>query len=170
VTAHDAAIRYACVAQFYAREAALLDTRALFDWVELFEDAAPYLVHGYKRAQLPTGRSGTSVAATLLYEDDKDFLRKRAERFLNTNLAHAERPPSVTRHLVSNVLIEEDRGDEVVAATAFAVFQTRLESDAVTFFGRREDLLVPTEDTFLIRSRRVWLDHSVLDRALTVLF
>lgn len=161
---------YASVAQFYAREAAMLDERRFFDWVDQFVDGAIYQVFSRVRIQARPGRVASNATPALLVDDDKDFLRKRAERLLNTNMAHAERPPSMTRHLITNILLgdETESGRQVEAG--FAVFQSRLDTDASTFFGHRLDVLVATDTGFRIAERRVTLDHSVLSRTLTVLF
>ena len=50
------------------------------------------------------------------------------------------------------------------------VYQSRLERTEKIFVGRREDLLRPEKDSFLIVSRTVVLDQSLLPRSITIFF
>jgi 3-phenylpropionate/cinnamic acid dioxygenase small subunit len=162
---------YARVAQFYAQEASLLDDRLLYEWVDLFSDEVRYRIHALERHQASSGRAPVlRNRPVLLFEDDKAFLRKRAERVLDTGFAHAERPPSVSRHLITNILIEDDAGSPHTVRSSFVVFQARLEKDRASFFGSRVDQLDVTDDEIRIAGRDVVLDQFVLDRSVTILF
>ena len=67
--------------------------------------------------------AGAGELAYTLFDEDKSSLVARVRR-LDTGLAHVEEPRSLTRHLISNVLVREtDAPDEVIAESNFSVFQ-----------------------------------------------
>jgi len=79
-------------------------------------------------------------------------------------MAWAEDPPSRTRHLITNVVVEPDSGtdDEYRVDSNFLVYRNRLETEVDLFAGSRTDLLRRTPDGFRIASRRIVLDQNVL--------
>lgn len=158
------------VERFYFREAMLLDDRRLLEWVELFAEDATYTVSLHDKLLFRIRPSGPEADHTeVLHSDDKPFLRVRAQRLLETALAHAEKPPSVTRRMVGNVLVD-DAGSHLEVRSNFTVYQARFHMYETTFFGTRTDLLHPREDGYLIARRQVLLDQFTLPRTLTIFF
>jgi 3-phenylpropionate/cinnamic acid dioxygenase small subunit len=154
---------------FLYREARLLDERQLLDWVELFAEDGEYLLYVREKVQRHPRGAERVAGSQLLFKDDKRFLRIRAERILETQLAHAEKPPSVTRRLISNVEVD-DEGEVIKAHSNFVVYQARLDFDDFTFFGGRDDTLQRDGDHFRILRRLAVVDQFVLSRSLTILF
>jgi dibenzofuran dioxygenase subunit beta len=157
------------VEQFLFHEAGLLDERRLHEWLDLFTDDVKYSV--YVRAKIQRGSENQSIGsapAEILYEDNKEFLTLRVRR-LETGMAHAEKPPSITRHLITNVRIKE-YSDQVTARSNFQVYQARLELDDFTFYGQREDRLRRANGAWRIAERTTILDHILLPRTLTIFF
>jgi len=158
------------VEQFYYREAQLLDDRQLLEWVGLFSDDTTYTVSIHEKLMHRAQPSGPEADHTeVLHSDDRPFLEVRARRLLETSLAHAEKPPSVTRRLIGNVMVSA-ADDGLAVRSNFMVFQARFHMYETTFVGTRYDLLQVSGDDFLIRSRRVVLDQFTLARTLTVFF
>src|SRR5690348_15691474 len=95
------------IEQFYYREAELLDSRRLYEWLELFSDDCTYAVAG--RLQAEAGAVEKPAEPRIIYHarDDKQFLTLRVKR-LDTGFAHVEEPPSFTRRIVGNVQIENE--------------------------------------------------------------
>ena len=158
------------VEQFLYREARLLDDGQLHEWLDLFTEDARYWMPS--RLTMQHRREGIyeeEEFAVALIRDDKDFLTKRVRR-LDTGLAHAETPPSRTRHLITNVEVVESAGDEVTAHSNFVVFQGRRDRMSYQFYGKREDRLRRVDGDWRIARRKVVLDHVVLPRGLSVLF
>jgi 3-phenylpropionate/cinnamic acid dioxygenase small subunit len=156
------------VESFLYREAWLLDERRFDEWLDLFTDDARYVLLMREKAQrAEPGPGGAPVQ--VLCDDDKRFLALRVRR-LDTNLAHSERPPSITRHLIAGVHVVAEDGDEVGVRSSFLVHQARLETDAYTFFGGREDRLRQVDGQWRIARRQAVLDHIHLPRALTIFF
>lgn len=158
------------VEQFLYREAALLDDRDLRPWLDLFADDARYAVF-FRETVQPRDLSSAAQSSpeVQLFEDDKRFLELRVRR-LETRLAHAEQPPSFTRHLITNVRVEPRDEIECAVRASFAVYQTRLDLAQNVFFGRREDLLRREDEGFRIVRRKVVLDASTVARTITIFF
>ena len=160
-------VQYA-IEQFLYREAWLLDERRFAEWLALFADDARYYLAERAKVQA-RGADGPATPEQVLYDDDKAFLALRVRR-LATNLAHSERPASITRHLIANVQVGAEEGDEVPVRSAFMVHQARLETDDYTFYGKREDRLRQVGGEWQIVRRRVVLDHIHLPRVITIFF
>jgi p-cumate 2,3-dioxygenase subunit beta len=107
------------VEEFLYREAQMLDRWELDTWLALFTDDAHYHV--------PTIGTAPEVGPenTLFYiADDHTRLRERVIR-LQKKGAHVEWPRSRTRHMVTNVLIDERGENELQVSAAFAVHRRR---------------------------------------------
>ena len=160
------------VEQFLFQEADLLDSCRFHEWLDLFTEDARYWVPVRESVQ---GQEGSfpdegSYAVTYM-NDDKSFLEQRIKR-LDTGLAHAETPPSRTRHYIANVRVQVDDGQtgEVTAYSNFIVYQGRRERTDYQFFGRREDRLRRVEGRWRIAHRSVFLQHAVLPRGVSIFF
>jgi p-cumate 2,3-dioxygenase beta subunit len=143
------------VEEFLYREAALLDAWKLDQWFSLFTEDASYHV--------PTVGTPPDVTPdnTLFYvADDYPRLRERVTR-LQKKTAHVEWPRSRTRHMVSNVLIEERSGDELLVSAAFSVYRFK-NGQADTYVGAYRYRLVAGEGHLRIREKRCMLDMDAL--------
>src|ERR687892_12333 len=101
--------------QFYIREAWLLDDRKFRDWLELFTDDVFYFMPRRRNVQRKDLMRELSEAGDLaIFEDDKTYLTMRVDR-LDTGMAWAEDPPSRTRHLIGNLVVEPLPNGEVKA-------------------------------------------------------
>ena len=92
--------------QFYIREAWLLDERKFKEWLDLFTEDVLYFMP--RRKNVPRRelhREVTSLGDLAVFEDDKRYLEMRVAR-LDTGMAWAEEPPSRTRHLIGNLVVE----------------------------------------------------------------
>jgi 3-phenylpropionate/cinnamic acid dioxygenase small subunit len=158
------------VERLLAYEAYLLDERRFADWLDLFTEDGTYSISVRELAQPPGEQNpSAAVAEPPLVNEPRDYLVTRVRR-LDTRLAHAEQPPSLTRHLVTNVLILEDRGVEARVASSFQVYQARLDISESIFFGKRDDLLRRVDGKWRIARRHAVLDASLLPRTLTIFF
>jgi 3-phenylpropionate/cinnamic acid dioxygenase small subunit len=102
--------------------------------------------------------------------ETKASLRGRAIKF-NSGRAWAEDPPSRTRHLITNIRVLDDNGEELRVASNFHLYRTRLKSEEDSWIGSRIDRLRrdrpggpggPETDTFRIAERTVYLEQTVL--------
>lgn len=151
---------------FLYHEAKLLDAYRFEEWLALFTDDARYWMPIAET--LEDGEEQAPVAGEwAMIEDSKGFLVKRYER-LNTGLAHSERPRSRTRRFVSNVLARPEGEGAVIAESNLLLFQSRRDKSESFFVGHREDRLVQMASGWKIAERRVYLDHRVMPRALSI--
>ncbi len=158
------------IERFLYDEAALLDERRFWEWLDLFADDARYWMPLREEIEgLPDGMYPEDQLAIAIIDDDKAYLKVRIQR-LDSGFAHAETPPSRTRHLVTNVRVMGVEGDEVLAQSYFHVYQSRLEPIDYQFSGRREDKLRNVDGRWQIASRKIVLDQRVLPRTLSTFF
>lgn len=158
-------------------EAWLLDERRLHEWLDLFTADATYSVGVREMVQGNEDKIAALGPADLpLTDEDKQFLTVRVKR-LETRLAHAEQPPSLTRHLITNVLLHDQPssgaasgGAELHVSSNFVVFQTRIDVADHTFFGKRDDLLRQVDGQWRIARRRVVVDKSPLPNVISIFF
>jgi len=151
------------VQQFLYKEAWLLDDRRFEEWLDLFTDDVFYFMpERMNRLPGDSAEELTKVGDLALFEEDKDSLRMRVAR-LRTGMAWAEEPPSRTRHVVGNVMVEPVEGEnEVKARSAFLLYRSRLEHDVDLFAGQREDILRRVDGEWKIARRNIVLDQAVL--------
>jgi 3-phenylpropionate/cinnamic acid dioxygenase small subunit len=97
--------------------------------------------------------------------DNRSRIGLRVKQFL-TGKRHAQTPPSRIRHLISNVEVLEDDGDEVRAGANFIVTESR-ERGLVTWAGRSEYTLRRADDGFAMARKKVVLVNN--DRELYTL-
>ena len=97
-----------------------------------------------------------------LLDETKASLRARIAR-LDTGMAWAEDPPSRTRHMISNVEVEEgDTASELKVYSNYLVYRTRGETEQDFYIGRREDVLRQVNSAWRIARRKIILDQNVL--------
>ena len=156
---------------FYIREAWLLDERRFTEWLDLFTEDVLYFMP--RRKNVPrreSHREVTPLGDLALFEDDKRYLEMRVAR-LDSGMAWAEDPPSRTRHLIGNLVVEPLDNGDVRAKTAFLVYRSHLETDQQLFAGSREDVLRPVDGAWKVAKRTIVLDANVLlDKNLSVFF
>ncbi|MBO0875666.1 MAG: aromatic-ring-hydroxylating dioxygenase subunit beta [Pseudonocardia sp.] len=105
------------VERFLYTEAALLDARDYPGWRKLFTPDGLYWI--------PSGADETDPGreVSIVY-DHAQFLAERVWR-LDSGLAYAQEPRSRTAHLVTNVQVVTERGDELEAHATFLVAEYR---------------------------------------------
>ena len=157
--------------QFYIHEAWLLDDRKFRDWLDLFTDDVFYFMPRRRNVQRKDlDRELSEVGDLAIFEDDKTYLSMRVER-LETGMAWAEDPPSRTRHLVGNLVVEPLANGEVAAKTGFILYRSHHEVDENIFAGSREDVLRQVDGEWKIARRVIVLDANVvLAKNLSVFF
>lgn len=156
------------ISRFLNHEARLIDERRFDEWLNLFTDDVRYWMPG---RTLRPGQEEVQEGDLALIDDNRQGLELRVRR-LGTGLAHAEQPPSRTRHLITNVEVEAGKTDqEVKVFCNFLLYKSRLEREEELFVGRREDILRKLDGQWKIASRRIVLDHNVIPgKSLSVFF
>jgi 3-phenylpropionate/cinnamic acid dioxygenase small subunit len=161
---------YLEVVNFLNLEAKLLDEGRFDEWLELLTEDVTY------RMPLTITREKSDLP---IYADDMEILsesihslRFRIER-LKTEFAWAEDPPSRTRHLVTNVMVEPGpSGDEVAVSSNFIVHWIRaIQPEGDLFIGHRRDRLRRVGGEWRLAAREMYLDTATLPaNGVTILF
>lgn len=148
------------IERFLSAEADLLDERRFDQWFDLLDEAATYtmetVVNGHQRVDR------NRPEHTYLFCDNKAQLSQRIAR-LRTGIAWSEEPPSRTRRLIGNVIVEPgEAAGRYAVRSNFVVFRSRQESDNTIFIGGRQDVLAERGRGFAIFSRRITIDQATL--------
>jgi 3-phenylpropionate/cinnamic acid dioxygenase small subunit len=157
------------IQQFLSHEAWLLDEHRLRDWLALLTDDIRYRMP-VRRNLGPGTRANADTADFCLFDDDKKSLEMRTMR-LETGMAHAEIPQSVTQRLITNVLGREaDRPGELEVRSNFLVYQERLGKHGSTYIGKRNDVFRAVDGGWQIARREIQLAQTVLPSTLSIFF
>ena len=163
------------VEQFLFREARLLDSRHLREWLDLLTDDVRYWMP-IRSNRYPANSKAISILDGSRYEEgdlskedelaildeDKDSLTRRIDR-LDSGMAWAEDPPSRTRHFVSNIEVEPGpRESELKVYSNFFMYRTRGETEEDFYVGSREDVLRREGGQLKVAYRKIVLDQTVL--------
>jgi len=152
------------IEDFYYLEAERLDNRKLREWFDLLADDIRYWMpirHNTLERPENIGDELSKPGEAFYFDDDKKSLKIRVERAYARN-AWAEMPPSRTRHLITNIRIKKDNGNETEVHSNFIVYRTRMETDQDMFVGERQDVLRRVDNGFKIAKRTIILDQAVL--------
>lgn len=143
----------AAIEQFLYREARLLDTGRLDDWLQLFTADGTYWIP--LEADQPDPYETSSIVF-----DDRKLLEARVRQYEHPR-AHARTPFMRTVHQVGNVTLlaeDADRGEVVVASTLLLV-EFRAERQRV-FGALCEHRLRRVDGVWKIAAKRVDLVNS----------
>lgn len=147
-------VTYEQIAEFLYLEADLLDDWRLDDWLGLYTTDARYAI---PCTDDPDGDPGRSL---MLIDDNRMRMEARVER-LNNRRAHREYPHSNLRHLVTNIRLGDQNGDEREVRASFTVWRFRQGTEK-HYVGSYFYRLVVGEDGIRIRFKRVVLDMTTL--------
>src|SRR5215475_4682359 len=157
-----AAVRQYEVERFYYDEAALLDAHRYQEWLALFSDDVHYFMPIRRtRMQRELDKEFTQPGEMAFFDDNKMLLAGRIAK-LQTGRSWAEDPPSRTRHLITNIRVVSDDGQQLEVESNFHVYRTRLKSDEDSWIGMRRDILRRVGGSFQIADRKIFLEQTVL--------
>lgn len=164
------------IEDYYLREADLLDDRRFDAWLETIAEDVHYWMpmRCYRRvgsaaAVMHPEKELTGPRDVSLFDESKATLVLRVAR-LKTGKAWAEEPPSRTRRLVTNIAASHAQDELMAVRSNIAIYQTRAHAEPTVFFGRREDLLRPTDGDFLLHRRHILLDNELHAGNLSIFF
>jgi benzoate/toluate 1,2-dioxygenase subunit beta len=140
----------AAVAEFLYREADLLDSRRLEEWLELYTEDAIYWI--------PQGDEPDHVHHVSIAYDDRRRLHERVLR-LASGFAFSQDPPSRTCHVVGNVRIVGESDGDLLVESNLVLAEMRRGTQSV-YAGKVSYRLVPTGDSFMVRGKTIRLINS----------
>ena len=123
------------ISQFLYLEARLIDERQFQAWVDLFSDDTRYLApirRNSRGGEFTDPDSGVDLAH---FDDTKESLTRRVVR-MSSGMAWTEDPPSIQRHLISNIEVARLDNDEFDVRSCFQAFRYRLDREVENFTGR----------------------------------
>ena len=141
------------VEQFLFREAQLADEHRYDEWESLWTDDGVYWV--------PLAADTDPSRDISMIYDNRARIRLRVKQ-LQTGERHAQLPPSRLSRVVSNVMIQEEAGGDLVVRSTFVLVESRPDR-LTTWAGSATHRLRPTGDSFLMSLKKVLLVNS--DRA-----
>lgn len=154
---------YNQILQFLYVEARLLDETRLKEWGDTLAQDLIYTAP--LRETRPVSQQAASVVRTMQhYHDDWRSVMGRIVRLTGTKSAWAEDPPSRTRRLVTNVLVEAtDKPDEYSVRSYLLVTRSRFNFDEFDLISaERRDVLRVDGESFKLARREILLDQAVL--------
>jgi len=155
---------YNRITEFLYDEARLLDQIRLKEWAALLDTDLKYRVPVRQTRSL-ADQADSFVRSVQHYYDDYRSIMGRVMRLTATKSAWAEDPPSRTRRLITNVMVETtDKPDEYAVVSYLLLTRSRFNHDEYDLIsGERHDVLRQAADgSFKIAQREVLLDQAVL--------
>ncbi|WP_126428763.1 aromatic-ring-hydroxylating dioxygenase subunit beta [Brevibacillus marinus] len=149
------------ISRFYYQEAYLLDSRKFEEWLELLTDDIRYRMPMRITRE---NKDGSNILEDMSYfEESKKSLTTRVKR-LRTTSAWAEDPAPRTRHLVTNIVIEDgSTEDSLVVRSSFLFLRSRAgDSEMEQLCGERLDVLRKVNNQWKIAARKIIPDQAVL--------
>ncbi|MGH7908049.1 MAG: aromatic-ring-hydroxylating dioxygenase subunit beta [Candidatus Binataceae bacterium] len=141
------------IEQFLYREANLLDQKRWDEWLELFADDGCYWVPLFPEQDDP-------MAHTSLFYEDRPLMRMRIDRLRHPR-AFSQEPPTMTSHVVSNVILEsvDETTGEYAVRESFHMLEFRRDEQRI-FGGFATFRLAPVDHGLSIKLKRVDLINS----------
>lgn len=153
------------IEQFLYREAALQDGRRYEEWLDLIaEDVRYFMPLRTNRSRREMEREFSGNHDSAYFDDDKATLVARVRK-LRSSTGWSEDPPSRTRHLIGNVIIEAfEGGRSYLVSSAIMIYRGRLERQVDILTGERRDLLRRADNPygFEIAARTFLIDQATL--------
>ncbi|ARN19626.1 3-phenylpropionate/cinnamic acid dioxygenase subunit beta [Piscinibacter gummiphilus] len=150
------------IEQFLYREARLLDTERLDDWLALMADDVHYWMPSMENRRRNDKHGAYQADGGAFFNDNLRDLTRRVARFKQPT-AWAEDPPTRHTHVVSGIeAFAAGRDDEYVVHSTFVNYRSRVEKDNDLLVGRREDLLRRVDGGLRIARRKVLITQSIL--------
>jgi 3-phenylpropionate/cinnamic acid dioxygenase small subunit len=151
------------IVEFLYEEARLLDQLRLQEWAARL--AQDLIYSAPMRETRPMDQQSASLVRTVQhFHDDWRSVMGRIARLTGTRSAWAEDPPSRTRRLVTNVLVEKtEKPDEFSVTSYLLVTRSRFNSPEYDLISaERRDVLRQDGDSFKLARREIIVDQAVL--------
>ncbi|MBB4799796.1 MULTISPECIES: 3-phenylpropionate/cinnamic acid dioxygenase subunit beta [Brevundimonas] len=151
------------ITEFLYEEAWLLDEIRLAEWVARLDVDLRYTCP--VRQTRPLHQHAQSIVRTVMHFDETyASIRGRVGRITDTRSAWAEDPPSRTRRLVTNILVDStDDPDEFEVKSYLLCSRSRFEETNLLFLSCvRHDLLRRYDDGIKLARREIIVDQTVL--------
>ena len=139
------------VEQFLYRQAELLDGKQWQPYIDLFTPDGVYWMP-------PEPSYKTWEGQVAIFAEDRNLMTVRMKRLLHPD-AWSQRPLWETNHVVSNVIIEKQKGNDIVVRSRFHMMELRRD-DVRHFAGSYRHELKKTRDGYRIKLQRVDMTNA----------
>lgn len=147
---------------FLYREARLLDTGQVEQWLALLADDIHYFMPAQPAIYSRMLKKRTVADKLAFYDDNLDMIKRRIARMIHPT-AWSEDPPTRVIHHISNIEAFKGATDgEWRVLSVAVVFRSRNEADEDTLWARREDIVRRVDGELKLVKRTVTLAHNVL--------
>lgn len=154
---------YNRVAEFLYEEALLLDDLRLAEWTEGLAEDLVYTAP-LRQTRHFSEQHLTVIRSVKHFDETYDSIMGRVGRLTKTNSAWAEDPPSRTRRLVTNILVDAtDNPNEFDATSYVLLTRNRFEeSEMMVLSLVRYDRIRLVDGRLKLAKREIIVDQSVL--------
>ena len=153
---------YNALLEFLYREARALDQLRYDEWATTLAEDLSYSAP-IRQTRVGTDRKNSINRTMFHFDDDYLSIMGRIGR-LGSKSAWAEDPPSRTRRLITNVLVDEtDKPDEYAVDSYILLMRSRYEYTGYQMMSAvRHDLIRRVDGAFKLARREIVVDQSVL--------
>ena len=151
------------IEDFLYNESDLLDDHKYEEWLDLSTEDVRYFMpmrRNVSSEEMETENTKERHEMSW-FDEGKATLIKRVQQ-IRTGVHWAEEPYSRISHLVSNVRVVENNGDEVKVRCKFIVYRNRMVDEESWFVGKRIDTLRREGRGWKIARREIIMDQSVM--------
>ncbi len=162
---------YGDIADFLYEEAFLLDQIRLQEWLGRLAEDLVYTAPLRMTRSIKDQKAGI-VRTVKHFDENYKTLCGRVGRLTKTSAAWAEDPPSRTRRLITNIMVDAtDNPDEFEVTSYLLLTRSRFEEYEMSVLSAmRNDLLRRVNGRFLLARREIILDQSVLGQPNLAIF
>jgi 3-phenylpropionate/cinnamic acid dioxygenase small subunit len=145
------------VLQFLYTEGRLLDDNRLEEWLGLLDPAVVY--RAPVRTTVARGDGPGFSRGSFYFNETRGSLELRVKHATSPN-DWSEQPPSRTRRLITNVLVEQS-GADLLATSSLLLVRSRWDLPQPELWSaQRHDQLARSDGHLKIRRRDIHLDHT----------
>lgn len=155
---------YNAICAFLYREARYLDDREWDQWLEMYDTAVEYWMPAWDDDDQLTEDPHSQIS--LIYYPNRNGLEDRIFR-LKTERSSASMPEPRTNHMLSNVEVLAERGQEIDVRYNFHTLSHRYKTTD-HFFGVVYVTLVEAEGGYLIRRKKIVLKNDYIRQVIDV--
>ena len=159
-----AEVDIAAVSAFLYREARHLDDRQWEDWLELYAADVDYWMPAWDDDDQLTEDPQSQIS--LIYYPNRDGLEDRVFR-IKTERSSASMPEPRTSHLIANVEVLADRGDELDVRYNFHTLSHRYKATD-HYFGTTFVTLRKTVGAYLIARKKIVLKNDYIRQVIDI--
>jgi 3-phenylpropionate/cinnamic acid dioxygenase small subunit len=162
---------YGDIADFLYEEALLLDQLRLPEWLGCLAEDLTYTAP-LRMTRALKDQKASVVRGVMHFDDTYRTLCGRVGRLTRTSAAWAEDPPSRTRRLITNIMVDAtDNPDEFEVTSYLLLTRSRFEEwEMSVLSAARHDLIRRVGNRLLLARREIILDQSVLGQANLAIF